>query len=135
MPRFTVRFDQLLQKGVGLLQQGIPTHAIRAARFLISTDCLWFLVWDIAREESVPTVSETSAIASMGTRNETLFRLWKFGLKKESLPSASLAQDIRLTIRAKPLTRPLCPFPQVARYRGSGDHLRAESFSCAVPEQ
>jgi feruloyl esterase len=27
-------------------------------------------------------------------------------------------------------TRPLCPFPQVARYRGQGDPERAESFDC-----
>ncbi len=27
-------------------------------------------------------------------------------------------------------TRPLCPYPQVARYNGSGDVERAESFSC-----
>ncbi|MDH6289268.1 tannase/feruloyl esterase family alpha/beta hydrolase [Rhodococcus opacus] len=27
-------------------------------------------------------------------------------------------------------TRPLCPFPQVARYAGSGDIERAESFDC-----
>lgn len=33
----------------------------------------------------------------------------------------------------KTLTRPLCPFPQVARYRGSGDPLQAQNFSCVVP--
>lgn len=27
-------------------------------------------------------------------------------------------------------TRPLCPYPQVARYNGSGDSERAENFSC-----
>lgn len=27
-------------------------------------------------------------------------------------------------------TRPLCPYPQVARYKGSGDVEKAESFSC-----
>jgi feruloyl esterase len=27
-------------------------------------------------------------------------------------------------------TRPLCPYPQVARYRGSGDLDRADSFVC-----
>ncbi len=29
-------------------------------------------------------------------------------------------------------SRPLCPFPQVARYRG-GDIERAESFACTSP--
>jgi tannase/feruloyl esterase len=30
-------------------------------------------------------------------------------------------------------TRPLCPFPQVAKYKGSGDTNEAASFSCANP--
>jgi len=33
---------------------------------------------------------------------------------------------------AKPLTRPLCPYPQVARYRGSGDVNDAANFSCSA---
>ena len=30
-------------------------------------------------------------------------------------------------------TRPLCPYPQVAKYAGSGSIDRAESFACAMP--
>ena len=30
-------------------------------------------------------------------------------------------------------TRPLCAYPKVARYKGSGDVNRAESFTCAEP--
>jgi len=30
------------------------------------------------------------------------------------------------------MTRPLCPYPQVARYRGTGDVNEAASFSCAA---
>jgi feruloyl esterase len=33
----------------------------------------------------------------------------------------------------KLLTRPICPFPLVARYSGSGDPLQAANFSCALP--
>jgi feruloyl esterase len=29
-------------------------------------------------------------------------------------------------------TRPLCPFPQVAKYKGSGSIDDAANFSCAV---
>jgi feruloyl esterase len=32
------------------------------------------------------------------------------------------------------MTRPLCPHPQVARYKGRGDTNAAASFECAVPE-
>jgi feruloyl esterase len=30
-------------------------------------------------------------------------------------------------------TRPLCPYPQVARYKGTGSIDRAENFACAAP--
>jgi len=30
-------------------------------------------------------------------------------------------------------TRPLCPYPQVARYKGSGSIDEAANFSCAAP--
>jgi feruloyl esterase len=30
------------------------------------------------------------------------------------------------------LTRPLCPYPQVAVYDGKGDTAQAESFTCAA---
>ncbi|HZM95081.1 MAG TPA: tannase/feruloyl esterase family alpha/beta hydrolase [Vicinamibacterales bacterium] len=32
-----------------------------------------------------------------------------------------------------PMTRPLCPFPQVARYKGSGSTDEAANFVCAAP--
>ena len=35
---------------------------------------------------------------------------------------------------AKDRSRPLCPFPQVATYNGSGDIELAENFSCVTPE-
>ncbi len=33
------------------------------------------------------------------------------------------------------LTRPLCQYPQVARYKGSGDPNQAASFACVAPPQ
>ena len=32
-------------------------------------------------------------------------------------------------------TRPLCPFPQVAKYKGSGSIDEAANFSCAAPSK
>jgi Tannase and feruloyl esterase len=34
---------------------------------------------------------------------------------------------------SKPLTRPLCPYPQVAQYRGFGDVNDASNFACTAP--
>ena len=33
----------------------------------------------------------------------------------------------------KAFTRPVCPYPQVARYKGSGDETDAASFACVAP--
>jgi feruloyl esterase len=30
-----------------------------------------------------------------------------------------------------PLSRPLCPYPQLPRYKGAGDPSAAASFECA----
>jgi feruloyl esterase len=30
------------------------------------------------------------------------------------------------------MTRPLCPYPQVAKYDGKGDTAKAESFACVA---
>jgi feruloyl esterase len=30
-------------------------------------------------------------------------------------------------------TRPLCPYPQVARYKGQGSIDEADNFSCVAP--
>jgi feruloyl esterase len=32
-----------------------------------------------------------------------------------------------------PMSRPLCPFPQIARYKGSGSTDEAANFECAAP--
>ena len=31
------------------------------------------------------------------------------------------------------MSRPLCPYPQIAKYKGAGDPKSAESFTCAAP--
>jgi feruloyl esterase len=33
------------------------------------------------------------------------------------------------------MTRPLCPYPQMAKYKGSGDVNDAENFACAVGQK
>jgi feruloyl esterase len=55
----------------------------------------------------------------------------------ESWVEQGVAPDSILTARtvagAPVRTRPLCPYPKVATYRGTGDFNRAESFSCRAP--
>jgi feruloyl esterase len=32
-----------------------------------------------------------------------------------------------------PISRPLCPYPQLPRYKGTGDTNDAANYSCAAP--
>ena len=48
-------------------------------------------------------------------------------------PEKIIATGKAVNDPAKPLTRPLCPYPQVARYKGSGDTNDAVNFSCSAP--
>ena len=37
------------------------------------------------------------------------------------------------TAKKVEMTRPLCPYPQVAKYNGNGDPNDSASFACAAP--
>ena len=52
---------------------------------------------------------------------------WVEGGQKPQRIVASLEKDGKVA-----RTRPLCPFPQVAKYKGTGDTNSADSFACAV---
>lgn len=52
-------------------------------------------------------------------------------VEKGNAPDSILASH--LTDGKVDRTRPLCPYPQIARYKGTGDINDAENFVCAVP--
>jgi len=52
-------------------------------------------------------------------------------VEKGTKPTALTATAMREGKVA--MTRPLCPHPQVARYKGRGDANAAASFECAKP--
>jgi len=54
-------------------------------------------------------------------------------VERGAAPEKLIGTGTSITDPAKPLTRPLCPYPQVARYRGSGDPNDAAAFVCAAP--
>jgi feruloyl esterase len=54
-------------------------------------------------------------------------------VEKGIAPQKIIAKGVRGDDRTKALTRPLCPYPQVAKYKGAGDPDDAGSFVCAVP--
>jgi hypothetical protein len=56
-------------------------------------------------------------------------------VEKGIAPEKIIATGTAIEDRSKILTRPLCPYPKVARYNGSGDPNDAGSFSCAEQPQ
>jgi feruloyl esterase len=48
------------------------------------------------------------------------------------IATGTVGADPSAGVKGTPLTRPLCPFPAVAHYNGSGDTNAAESFSCVA---
>ena len=42
--------------------------------------------------------------------------------------------ELLATKENSPLSRPLCPYPQLPRYRGTGDTNAAANFECAAPQ-
>jgi hypothetical protein len=56
-------------------------------------------------------------------------------VEQGTAPARLIGTGTRVNDPAKTLTRPLCPYPQTAHYRGSGDPSNADSFTCAVPAE
>lgn len=78
----------------------------------------------------VPDMSECNGGA--GTDTFDMFGVMRDWVEKGKAPHevrASRVEDAGRVSR----TRPLCPYPQVATYRGSGSTDQAANFSCRLP--
>jgi feruloyl esterase len=54
-------------------------------------------------------------------------------VERGAAPAKIIGSGKAVNDPTKTLTRPLCPYPQTAHYRGIGDPNDAESFTCAAP--
>ena len=54
-------------------------------------------------------------------------------VEKGTAPADIIAGKYDEGSKAPKMTRPLCPYPQVAKYKGSGDAHDAANFTCAAP--
>ncbi|MEO8466405.1 MAG: tannase/feruloyl esterase family alpha/beta hydrolase [Gammaproteobacteria bacterium] len=54
-------------------------------------------------------------------------------VEKDTAPAKLIGTGRAAANPATTLTRPLCPFPQTARYLGKGDPNDAKNFECALP--
>jgi feruloyl esterase len=56
-------------------------------------------------------------------------------VEKGDAPAEIIASHYAGTGREATMTRPLCPYPEQAKYKGSGDSNKAENFACAAPSR
>ncbi len=54
-------------------------------------------------------------------------------VEKGVAPEKLIGTGVTGTEPQQPLTRPLCVYPKVVRYNGSGDTNSAANFSCVLP--
>ena len=54
-------------------------------------------------------------------------------VERGAAPAKIIGSGRAVNDPTKALTRPLCPYPQTAHYRGTGDANDAENFACAIP--
>ncbi|HJZ65300.1 MAG TPA: tannase/feruloyl esterase family alpha/beta hydrolase [Candidatus Acidoferrum sp.] len=62
---------------------------------------------------------------------QTALELW---VEKGTAPASFIATKYAGDPRTVKMTRPLCPYPQSAKYKGSGDPNDASNFSCSAVE-
>jgi hypothetical protein len=55
------------------------------------------------------------------------------GIAPHSIRAERVPSPMPVAPQLPPLSRPLCPWPLVERYSGSGDQAEAASFACVVP--
>ena len=64
---------------------------------------------------------------------QTALEQWvEKGIAPEQIIATKYANDFDPAAGVK-MTRPLCPYPQAAKYKGTGDTNDAASFACAAP--
>jgi feruloyl esterase len=70
---------------------------------------------------------------AVGPNRFDMFSALDQWVEKGTAPEKIVASGVRGDDRTKSITRPLCPYPQVAKYKGAGDPNDAASFVCAEP--
>jgi feruloyl esterase len=54
-------------------------------------------------------------------------------VEKGAAPTDIIAGKYEEGSKTPKMTRPLCPYPQAAKYKGTGDTNDAANFTCAEP--
>jgi feruloyl esterase len=71
--------------------------------------------------------------STAGNPDRDIFTALERWVERGEAPSRIIGSGTAADDPKKPLTRPLCPYPQVAQYSGSGDVNDALNFACVAP--
>jgi len=71
--------------------------------------------------------------ARPGDPEHDIFAALERWVEQGEAPNQLIGTGTTTATPPAPLTRPLCPYPQAARYRGAGDPADAASFACVLP--
>jgi feruloyl esterase len=76
-----------------------------------------------------------SALDSVSDPKANVRLALEMWVEKGVAPAEIIAAKFAENGGAATMTRPLCPYPQSAKYKGSGDPNKAENFVCAAPQR
>jgi hypothetical protein len=82
-----------------------------------------------------PNVFAQSGDSSRTDPSHDIYAALERWVESDVAPTAIIATKYVENDSTKPvqMTRPLCPYPQIAKYKGNGDTNEAGSFSCVQP--
>jgi hypothetical protein len=72
--------------------------------------------------------------ATMKDPSRDIFAALERWVEQGTAPEQLIGSGVDTKDASKPMTRPICLYPQVAKYNGTGDPNSAGSFACVAPE-
>ena len=118
--------------------QPLRIREARRSRSRTSTGSSWCPAWHTAAEAWGRYILETTRLisarrpASTDPEHDVFTALVRW-VEQGVAPDQLIGSGPSPLDATKTLTRPLCPYPQQAKYKGSGDTNDAANFECAAP--
>ena len=111
-----------------LLLAGLAREALKTALWVAGPALLVSLVVGLAVSVFQVVTSLQDQTIAFVPKMVAVMEQWR---EQGRVPASILASKVQDGSATR--TRPLCPYPQVARYKGAGSIDRAENFACAMP--
>jgi len=87
----------------------------------------------VAAVQSAFAQQRCSELAALSHAEHDILSALEAWVERGSAPAKIIGSGRAATDPTQTLTRPLCPYPQTARYLGRGSSNDAANFSCSQP--